>query len=528
MVRHALWVLALLAYACSARAVALPPRYDSKLPSTVRVCVQAYPPFVMQRNWVSPSLSSLAHPPGFSEPAGLSGVVFTGANVSMLDGFDVAFVSLVLQQVAGVSAVAFLPYPDTSSLYVGLRNGECDFAASAIELDVSRATCGASCPDTLKHPIVELPASDYGTPQYLGRLEATCCLEYGVSYLMSGFALFSVAQHTKPATVVAAILSVDMMNAVSPVIIALLGFATLIWLFEHRANPAHFASPFAALYFAFVCTATFGFGDLAPATRLGRCLTMFWAIFVVFSLAVFGAILSSNLTLNQLVSHPLDTLAQVGAPAQVCVEATYELANRFVADAFNLALNHNVQAQGVMHGSVETCTQAVLDGKVRVYLTDRPLLNWIAFVKLSRSDLYVGPALRSNPLVWAYPSNSPLRPLLDAAVITTLVNGSWVPQINALQSYWFPAGAPAAALATPVLDKGSFGWAIALAVLFIVFAATLEMCPHLLRRKVGTRNDDDHGKATLAANGEVAMQTKAVASSLAPRQAPYVLIEENA
>ena len=507
---------ALLALPSFAVSTALPPRYDGALPPVVRVCIQSYPPFVMQRNWVSPSLSALAHPPGFHESAGLSGVVFTGANVSMLDGFDVTFVQLVAQQIAGVQSLAFLPYPDTSSLYVGLRNGDCHFAASAIELDVSRATCGPSCPDTSTHRLPELPASDYGTAEYLDRLQGTCCLEYGVSYLTSGFALLSLSQTSaKPPTVVASILSVDMMNAASPVIIALLGFATLIWLFERRAGSGHFRTPFAALYYAFVCTATFGFGDLTPTTRPGRLLTMFWAVFVVLTLGVLGAILSSNLTLNALIQHPIDTLAQVGDPRLVCVEATYELANRFVADAFNLALNKNVQAQGVMLGSVETCTQAVLDGTVRVYLTDRPLLNWIAYVKLTRGDLYVSGSLRNNPLVWAYPSNSPLRPLLDAAIISALVNGSWVPQVDALQRYWFPSGSPSTTLATPALDAGTFGWAVALTVLWAVFAVTAEACPgrvsRMYRGLVGTGGDgaspSRHSDDRSPAGAELAMQS---------------------
>ena len=505
----------LLALPSFAVSTALPPRYDGALPPVVRVCIQSYPPFVMQRNWVSPSLSALAHPPGFHESAGLSGVVFTGANVSMLDGFDVTFVQLVAT-IAGVQSLTFLPYPDTSSLYVGLRNGDCHFAASAIELDVSRATCGPSCPDTSTHRLPELPASDYGTAEYLDRLQGTCCLEYGVSYLTSGFALLSLSQTSaKPPTVVASILSVDMMNAASPVIIALLGFATLIWLFERQAGSGHFRTPFAALYYAFVCTATFGFGDLTPTTRPGRLLTMFWAVFVVLTLGVLGAILSSNLTLNALIQHPIDTLAQVGDPRLVCVEATYELANRFVADAFNLALNKNVQAQGVMLGSVETCTQAVLDGTVRVYLTDRPLLNWIAYVKLTRGDLYVSGSLRNNPLVWAYPSNSPLRPLLDAAIISALVNGSWVPQVDALQRYWFPSGSPSTTLATPALDAGTFGWAVALTVLWAVFAVTAEACPgrvsRMYRGLVGARGDgaspSRHSDDRSPAGAELAMQS---------------------
>ena len=45
--------------------------------------------------------------------------------------------------------------------YVGLRNGECDVAAAAVELDPARATCTASCPDTSVTPLPDLPGADY-------------------------------------------------------------------------------------------------------------------------------------------------------------------------------------------------------------------------------------------------------------------------------------------------------------------------------------------------------------------------------
>ena len=41
------------------------------------------------------------------------------------------------------TTVQFLPYPDTSSMYTGLRNGDCDAAMSAVELTSSRVRARA-------------------------------------------------------------------------------------------------------------------------------------------------------------------------------------------------------------------------------------------------------------------------------------------------------------------------------------------------------------------------------------------------
>ncbi len=94
--------------------------------------------------------------------------------------------------------VVFLPFPDTTSFYVGLRNGICDFAASAVELDPQRAACPASCPDTAVSPLPVYQESDYTAQTYQLRLnEDICCIDYSTSYYMSAFSLLSRLQRNR-------------------------------------------------------------------------------------------------------------------------------------------------------------------------------------------------------------------------------------------------------------------------------------------------------------------------------------------
>jgi hypothetical protein len=66
------------------------------------------------------------------------------------------------------------------------------------------------------------------------------CLEYGVSYMpASGFALFSRASRGS-ALLVDAILSYQVLNAATPVLIAIVTFGWVMWLLERRANPRQF------------------------------------------------------------------------------------------------------------------------------------------------------------------------------------------------------------------------------------------------------------------------------------------------
>ena len=93
-------------------------------------------------------------------------------------------------------------------------------------------------------------------------------------------------------------------------------------------------------------------------------------IFTVLSLTAFGGIVSAALTVGQLQMDTIDSLAGL-SPNQVCVEASYDLANRYIATTMSLPLDQYVQVGGgVVLGSLEDCTNAVLNGTVLAYLSD--------------------------------------------------------------------------------------------------------------------------------------------------------------
>jgi hypothetical protein len=93
-------------------------------------------------------------------------------------------------------------------------------------------------------------------------------------------------------------------------------------------------------------------------------------IFTVLSLTAFGGIVSAALTVGQLQMDTIDSLAGL-SPNQICVEASYDLANRYIASTMSLPLNQYVQVGGgVVLGSLEDCTNAVLNGTVLAYLSD--------------------------------------------------------------------------------------------------------------------------------------------------------------
>ena len=142
-----------------------------------------------------------------------------------------------------------------TSFYVGLRNGNCDFATSGVELDPQRAACPASCTDPSQSLIPVLPEDDYITnpvPYQLRLSNDICCLEYSTSHYMSGFALMS-RMHRSRLSVLDAIFSMEILNVAMPVLCGLISYGTLMWLLERGRNPA-FKNQTAGVYYAFVST----------------------------------------------------------------------------------------------------------------------------------------------------------------------------------------------------------------------------------------------------------------------------------
>jgi hypothetical protein len=211
----------------------------------------------------------------------------------------------------------------------------------------------------------------------------------------------------------------------------------------------------------------FAHADVAPITRAGRLLTVFWTIMSVLSLSAFTSVVSARLTVSQLAFTQITTLSQV-APQRLCVESSYPLAMRFVSDVYGL--DGDLESAGVMLGSVQECAAAVLDGTVTAYITDQPLLTWLAYAYYDTGNLFVSPVLRSNPLSFAYPSGSAVRPRVDVAVMNLLTNSSWVAARDALDTAWFPQGLVTAPESSDGIDVPTFAAAAALVSAWLVIS----------------------------------------------------------
>ena len=158
----------------------------------------------------------------------------------------------------------------------------------------------------------------------------------------------------------------------------------------------------------------------------------------MLSLSAFTSVVSSQLTLSQLAFVPITSFTQL-MPSDFCMEADYELAQELVSTAYSIPVNQ-LEAHGVMLGSISSCTEAVISGSKMAFASDKPLLNWLANSYYGTGNIYVSDSLRSNPLSIAFRTGSTLRPRVDAAIIDMLTNASWVGAYSSLTDKWFPRG----------------------------------------------------------------------------------------
>ena len=116
-----------------------------------------------------------------------------------------------------------------------------------------QATCTPGCVDRTVTPLPVYDSVDYSLPSYQSRMDDVCCLEYSLPYLpRSGFALFSLATRGK-ADLVHAIVSYQVLNAATPVVVAIVGFGWVIYALECRLNNEQFATPSAGICASVIC-----------------------------------------------------------------------------------------------------------------------------------------------------------------------------------------------------------------------------------------------------------------------------------
>jgi hypothetical protein len=172
-----------------------------------------------------------------------------------------------------------------------------------------------------------------------------------------------------------------------------------------------------------------GYGDIAPATTMGRTFTSIWMIVSLISVSIFTSILTSTYTSAQLLTVPLDSLG--GITAGLCIEEEYPSVHEYV-------FRQASRPKTIIEDDLPACFDKLAAGAVQAVLTDRPIITWFADA-FDMEGLYVSPVLKPNPFAFVYRNNvdsTALRNQINPAVIAATTDPDWVVQAEQLKAQY--------------------------------------------------------------------------------------------
>jgi polar amino acid transport system substrate-binding protein len=201
--------------------------------------------------------------------------------------------------------------------------------------------------------------------------------------------------------------------------------ANLIWLIERRTNSEDFPRPYLrGLWESFwwaITTLSSGSGEVNPKSVLGRLVAVIWMFAAIFLIAHFTAVMTSNLTLQNL-QGTINSVADLPGKSVVTVEGS--TSSRFLSE------------RGIAHQRVETIEQAyplLEGGQVQAIVYDAPVLRYYATQDEHDKVKLVGAVFNVEKYGIALPNGSPLREEINRALLRAFEDGTY----DEIYARWF-------------------------------------------------------------------------------------------
>ncbi|APH72291.1 ABC transporter substrate-binding protein [Aquibium oceanicum] len=199
-------------------------------------------------------------------------------------------------------------------------------------------------------------------------------------------------------------------------VIAVVGF--LFWLFERKRNADEFGGKWwkglgSGFWLSAVTMTTVGYGDKAPRTPSGRAVALVWMFTAIIITSTFTGMIASALTADRIsgsIRGPDDLPKALVGSIQGSASEIW-LAERRV----NFR-NFDTVAQGM---------DAVADGRIDVFVYDKPLLQYLAAdMDDGETEVLSGTFGRQDYGI-ALPQGSPMREAVNNALLTFLETEDW-------------------------------------------------------------------------------------------------------
>jgi hypothetical protein len=242
-------------------------------------------------------------------------------------------------------------YPTyTRALYETTKTKTCDVGFTPFTSYPDRAWCSASPSPTGSTCTNPLPGEPIG-PQH------ACCASFGPPVNPMTEALL-VSTELEPASIVFAILNIDVLNVTTAMLLAIVVVAHLVWFAERKINPQQFPPNYLdgiddAIWWSCTTVTTVGYGDKTPLSNIGRMLAIFWMFGGITFIGLFAGTISSSVE-SATASRSITHISELTQKDTVCTPST-TIAKNTVSKTFSIYVSKDQ--------TYESCAVDLVSGK---------------------------------------------------------------------------------------------------------------------------------------------------------------------
>jgi ABC-type amino acid transport substrate-binding protein len=254
------------------------------------------------------------------------------------------------------------------------------------------------------------------------------CLQYGMPYITSGFALLSKIR-TKQFDISSAVFNNDILNCATVIIVMVMSAGAIVHALERRN--IHLGTLSRGVYWAML--AFVGAAENEPVRKPSRFVMIIFLLANVLAVNVLGAIMGAKLTTTALTVVKIQALGDVAGT--LCVEDAYAALRSYV-------MRQPDRPASLVFAHPAECMRMLIDDRVDAVVTDQTTLSWYASHE-AVPNANVGPILAPNSFAMVFGGGgAALRRYVDPAVMAaTLTDAEWTPLMDVITGRYFGAHA---------------------------------------------------------------------------------------
>ena len=219
--------------------------------------------------------------------------------------------------------------------------------------------------------------------------------------------------------------SVDFLNIIGTLLVAVVVAAHLIWLVERRSNPdfpkSYLRGVWDSIWYTTVTLTTVGYGDRTARTTAGRVIALVWMFTSLFLVANFTANMTTHMTLTRF---------------QGLINGEEDLPGKRIATVTGSTAADYLQFERLPFVSAENIDEAIRwlhDDQVDAIVYDSPVLLYHASGQERGRVEVVGSRFDTQNYAVAIPFESADREQINLALLEIYEDGTY----DTIAQRWF-------------------------------------------------------------------------------------------